>query len=168
MYVYKLYLLKDHICTLVLAGLLCQFLWNSLESLPVLLTMAEFASVTDIPPTRIIVRGRTEYSAFLGPPPSNLSPATNTTNISLSPIPALQTALSAYDLRGLAPVYSPNGTSLCLTTSVAGVPHVCIVNPANGNETHRFAVSDLNYVKFSPLGNFLITWSHHKTQKPGT
>jgi translation initiation factor 2A len=58
--------------------------------------------------------------------------------------------------------------SLLLSQSTSSISEVYLLRSNTGETVFHFPVPDVNVIKFSPLGNYLITWSHFKSSKtPG-
>lgn len=116
--------------------------------------MASFASeskldVSQLPPTRLIVRAKTSILAFSGPIMSNGSTGPE---YALQPMEFPQATAR---LR-LSPIYNNQGTVFAL---IHERKSLALHDAASGELLKELAVTDATHADFSPLGTYLITWS---------
>lgn len=109
--------------------------------------MAEFV-LPDVPITQLLVRTRDAIQVYDGPVKQN--EATGAVKLNSS-------ALFS-DIRNLriCPLYSPNGSTVCYVFENRSIG---LYDTTTGVEVVTIAVSDAEYVEYSPLGTFLVTWS---------
>lgn len=121
--------------------------------------MAEFYTKyegVEFPKTKLLLRCRDSVKSFFGPP--TISPPDAPLQLSLETCDYLTN--SSLGLR-LHPIFSPDGRYVCFATN-AGNPLI-IQDLEAGPIKCEIPCLDAQYVEFSPLGNFLITYS--KQQK---
>ena len=121
--------------------------------------MASFADDEGLPPTRFLVRSRDGLCTFQGPPsrtPEKGDPkATTDEGHGLKGVRGLR----------LAPVYSPDGSKVCLVKD-AGQP-IAIHDGNTGEKIGEVPVLEASLVEFSPQGTYLTTWQRPANSSNG-
>lgn len=109
--------------------------------------MASFIP-TDLPITQVLVRTRDAIQVYNGP----VKPNEGSINATLNPADLFK---GIHGLR-ICPIFSPHGEIVCY---VFENKPISLCNTASGDEILSIPISDAEYVEFSPLGTFLVTWS---------
>lgn len=112
-----------------------------------------------LPITNLLVTGKSSFQSFIGF--SNSSVETT----SLQHNNHLDDALNRHQSQlSVSPVFSPIGNKVCIAKATTNL--VCVIDSNCGNLIHSIPLTHVNYTKFSPLGNYLITSTIYK--KPST
>ena len=109
--------------------------------------MAEFV-LPNVPVTQILVRTRDAIQVYDGP--IKLDEATGAAKLNTSPLFS-----EVRNLRN-CPLYSPNGSTVCYVFENRPIG---LFDTSTGAEIVTVAITDAEYVEYSPLGTFLVTWS---------
>ena len=116
--------------------------------------MSAFTETDTAPATLILLRARNGLIAFNGPNPNPSPPSSLPAAPSISRISNILDTITGIRL---APLYSPDGSTLCIVRDI-GTP-IALYNSSTGALIGEIPCSDVWYLEFSPKGSYLITWS---------
>eukprot|EP01041_Mallomonas_annulata_P004104 gene4104-8160_t len=117
--------------------------------------MADFVETAKVsPPTKLFIRSKEGLSCFLGPNPTTPIESTTIHNPYRMETDEL---LSGRTGLQLPPIFSPDGSLICMVHD-SGRPLV-IVDSGNGSVVGEIPCLDAQYIEWSPLGKYVVTWS---------
>ena len=123
--------------------------------------MSGFKSLEDpdCGPTRFVIRSRDGLQSFTGP--ASFTPEIG--GVSANPDPEH----GLHGIKGLrfAPLYSPDGSRVCLVKD-EGQP-IAVHDGSSGKRVGEVPVLGCSTAEFSPKGTYLITWSRPQATKDG-
>lgn len=136
--------------------------------------MADFLSNTEagaLPALNLLVLLRERLLTYETPSPAPAQIPNNVTEADLSRVKQVPCELLPVDLPipnsglRLAPATSSNGKYIALT---APSMQMMIIDVATRTVVSQIAIDDALHLQFSPLGNFIITWSQPSTISAGS
>mmetsp|Transcript_22707 Transcript_22707/g.33179 ORF Transcript_22707/g.33179 Transcript_22707/m.33179 type:complete len:628 (+) Transcript_22707:31-1914(+) len=112
----------------------------------------------DFPRTKLLLRTKEGTKSLYGPP-SIIFPSETPVTVGVENDEVL--SLEGSDMRQ-SPMFSADGSMVCILSAV-GSP-IRVMSSATGELRASISVVDAEYVEFSPLGTYVVTWSRPKKQ----